>query len=295
MPHKHSRSRKRDETDFDLPPDRGTVLGASNRAHTNLSKSSERKRKRKALRSAGYGEDDTPRDFARLMQFQKGKRKLEGLDDGPAEKTKRLKQSQQSRSETNALSEIDVPKILPYERLSDFAARVDQSIPVAGLTRRGKGLGEASSRKEKRMQNMYADWRRQDAARRRREEEAREIAEEEAEELEEKIHASSGYTFDHGKKAKVRYGENDGGEEDDPWATLKERRGQPAGLHDVAQAPPSFKAIPRDKFKIKNGAHVQVDNVPNSAGSLRQREELGEERKAVIERYRKMMGVRKNK
>lgn len=79
------------------------------------------------------------------------------------------------------------------------------------------------------------------------------------------------------------------GDDDDPWAELKAKREAPKGLHDVAQAPPSLKKV-RQKFKVKDGAKVQVVDVPNAAGSLKRREELSDARKEVIERYRAMMG-----
>ena len=80
-------------------------------------------------------------------------------------------------------------------------------------------------------------------------------------------------------------------DEDDPWAVLKSKREAPKGLHDVVQAPPSMNVVPKEKFKVRNGAKVSVANVPGASGmkSLKQREELSEARKEVIERYRAMM------
>ena len=254
------------------------------------------KRKRGESDTTGYGSDDTPRAFTWLMQ--KGKKKRGGLDDGHSQRPKKPKIEQKASSRTDALPTEEIPKILPHERLSDFSARVDQAIPMAGLRRRGKGLldiGRHQSRKEKKMQNMYADWRRQDAARRTREEEAREIAEEEEEELEADMRASSGYSFKDDKNSKRKRSRKGGDEEEDPWARLKETRDQPRGLHDVAQAPPTFKTIPQEKFKVKNGAKVQTGNVPNTAGSLRRREELEKARNDVIERYRTLQGSRNGK
>jgi len=77
--------------------------------------------------------------------------------------------------------------------------------------------------------------------------------------------------------------------DDDPWEALKTTREKPRGLHDVAQAPPEFKILPKEKFKVRNGAVAQVADVPNKAGSLKRREELGEARRSIIERYRQMM------
>ena len=230
--------------------------------------------------------------------MQKGKKQRDGLDNGTPKTTKKSKVGQHVRSKGDSLPAIDAPRILPHERLAEFSARVDQAIPVSKLERKGQGISDMKgrqTRKEKRMQNMYADWRRQDAARRRREEEARGIAEEEEEELEASMEASLGHGFRDGKKRKRGGSGKDGSEQDDPWAKLKYTREQPRGLHDVAQAPPSFKALPQEKFKVKNGAQVYVDNVPSTAGSLRRREELGKERTAIIEKYRKLLSSKKSK
>ena len=81
--------------------------------------------------------------------------------------------------------------------------------------------------------------------------------------------------------------------DDDPWAELHAKRDKPKGLHDVAEAPPSFKSLPREKFKIRNGAKADVVDVPNAAGSLKRREELSETRRDVIARYREMMGAKR--
>lgn len=79
-------------------------------------------------------------------------------------------------------------------------------------------------------------------------------------------------------------------DDEDPWKVLEAKREKPKGLHDVVQAPPELKPV-REKFKTKkmNGAKVDVDNVPGKSGSLARREELGQARKDVIERYRAMM------
>ncbi|KAL9096912.1 MAG: hypothetical protein Q9165_000876 [Trypethelium subeluteriae] len=232
------------------------------------------------------------------MQMQNGREKRKALDDGQTKNTKKRRFEQNVSSNARSSPISGVPKILPHERLSDFSARVDQAMPMPKLERRGKGsteTGARQTRKEKRMQNMYADWRRQDAARRRREEEAREIAEEEEEELDAKMEVASGYTLIRGKKRKHTQSGKHGDEEDDPWAKLKETRDQPRGLHDIAQAPPKLDAIPREKFKVKNGVQVQISDVPNTAGSLRRREELGKARNSVIEQYRKLVRDRQSK
>ena len=73
----------------------------------------------------------------------------------------------------------------------------------------------------------------------------------------------------------------------------KEKREERKGLHDIVHAPPTFTKAPREIFKVKNGAGAKVGNIPNSAGSLRKREELGEERQKMIDAYRQMMAAKK--
>jgi hypothetical protein len=75
---------------------------------------------------------------------------------------------------------------------------------------------------------------------------------------------------------------------DDPWAILQERE-KPIALHDVVQEPPVFNVLPKERFKIKGGAKVNVANVPNKSGSLKRREDLGEMRNDIIARYRQIM------
>jgi hypothetical protein len=94
------------------------------------------------------------------------------------------------------------------------------------------------------------------------------------------------------QKRKLLVGEVDNGSEDE-WEALKKKKGERKGLHDIVSAPPTFKKVPREIFKVKNGAGAKVGNVPNSAGSLRKREELAEERKTIIDTYREMMAAKK--
>lgn len=187
------------------------------------------------------------------------------------------------------------PKILPGERLGDYAVRVDQALPITGLARKGRvnivGMKERQTRTEKRLQRMYADWRAEEARIKEKEEEEREQEEEEEEEREAN-YGTAGVEQGSRKGKKRRrkvIGEEGGADDDDPWAELKTMREERRGLHDVAQAPPVFKAVPREKFKVRDGARVNVADVPNKAGSLKKREELGEARREVIERYRAMM------
>lgn len=253
---------------------------------------------------SGYKHDDTPRAFARLMQFQTGqKRSRSGLDDGQDRRNPKKQKKGANGTPTAAVKEppaaeparAEMPKIQPGERLGDFAARVDHALPVGGLARKGKvkveGLKERQTKTEKRLQKMYASWREEEARRKEREEERIEQEEEAEEEKEAELGGQSvrlPASSKAGKRKKV-IGEAAGSDDDDPWAQLKLKRDQPKGLHDVVQAPPNFKAVPKEKFKVRNGAKADVVNVPTAAGSLKRREELSAARREVIDRYRHMM------
>jgi len=229
--------------------------------------------------------------------------------------TSKARQPKAKAHQQQGKDKPQLPKILPGESLSEFNARVNAALPVSGLTRKLKkndstadipALRERRTKTEKRLHKMYDEWRQQDTKRKEKLDEARELEDELRDEEEVNNHGNrSGGAFappryepeededDEGKKGKKRrkrmIGEaND--KDDDPWAELKKKRDAPKGLHDVAQAPPEFKAVPREKFKVRNGAVARVADVPGASGSLKRREELGEERKAVIERYRAMMG-----
>ena len=230
------------------------------------------------------------------------KRPRSGLDDGSnttASKKKRKTDPPQSEDAQVSVPEVSIqsemPKILPGERLGDFAARVDHALPVGGQARKGKvkveGLKERQTKTEKRLQKMYAAWREEDARRKEKEEERKEQEEEAEEERQATMGGQSTQLPTSSNKIKRRKmtGEQGNIDDEDPWAELKARREKPRGLHDVVQAPPSLKAAPKEKFKVRNGAMVNVENIPTSAGSLKRREELSGARKEVIERYRAMM------
>ncbi|KAJ9637681.1 hypothetical protein H2201_006806 [Coniosporium apollinis] len=303
MPHKHTRTKGQDVESYDLPPSTfAKPLPVTNRAQKSAIKSKKAPSKRKkAEHSEGYGRDDTPKAFARLMQFQATGKGPRGLDTGDKPKNKKRKRGQEVAEDAPENPEkpsVEMPKILPGERMSDFAARVDQALPVSGLARKGgnvAGVKERQTKTEKRLQKMYAEWRRDEARIREKEEEARELAEEEDDEQAVIFEDKTAELPAKGKKGKRKrlIGEQRDGD-DDPWAVLQASREQPKGLHDVAQAPPQFKSLPTEKFKVRNGAKVSVGDVPNAAGSLRRREELGEARKSIIEQYRKLMESKRN-
>ncbi|KAK5684100.1 hypothetical protein LTS10_003964 [Elasticomyces elasticus] len=329
MPHKHTRRPGAANTaDYNLPPTNlAKPLPAfpggvpKDGKKTQLKRGQRKpqtqqsqKRKREAAdivavggssnsSSKGYKSDDTPRAFARLMAFQTTGKRVSGLDDGSGgRKAKKRKVAEEKRvveavSKPVVVKKVveevqELPKILPGERLADYSARVDRALPMsATLARKGnvkvEGVKERVTKTEKRLKKMYASWREEEA---RRKEKVEEAAEEE-EEAEEERRAKYGENYraaeSAGGKRKRVIGEEV--EEEDPWKVLEERREKRKGLHDVVTAPPTMKVIPKERFKVKEGAKVDVNNVPGKAGSLKRREELGEARRDVIERYRAMM------
>ncbi|KIW03783.1 uncharacterized protein PV09_05086 [Verruconis gallopava] len=297
MPHKHKRRKTSDDAAFDLPP---TTLAKALPVKNATAKPTEGKhhisqQKKKKNKEQAY-QDDTPRAFKQLMQLRKTGKGYKGLDDGPqkrqaqqkaGDKRKRNQDDQEpeDRPSEEAESKPEL-KIRPGERLSDYAARVDRALPVAGLiTKNNKVEGMREQRKtrhEKKLQRLVNNWKAEEARR-------IEKAEEEWDEVEEEIDEQKAMWEAHAptsrKKAKRK------GNDDDPWAELKKKRDKPKGVFDVAQAPPQFTKVPK-AFKIRDGAGVKVDNVPN-VGSLRRQEILSETRQDVINRYRQMMQAKR--
>ncbi|PSS02406.1 hypothetical protein BD289DRAFT_471003 [Coniella lustricola] len=270
--------------------------------------------------------DDAPRAFKRLMALKDGRKVRDGLDDGsrPANNKKKRKAAAAGaeEDEVKAASEAaaivaaakkkNIPTIQPGERMSEFAARVDAALPVMGLVKKstkGKdplGLKVHRTLKEKKMHKLYDEWRREEAAIQEQRREELEDAEEREMEEEGAAGGSVKWRVDMeseaatgGKKGKKKGGkrgkgaksvwEVDDGDDADPWEALKKKRGEAKiGLHDVVKAPPVFKTIPKQVFKV-GGATVDVGTIPKSAGSLKRREELQTVREEVIASYRKMM------
>jgi hypothetical protein len=262
--------------------------------HRNAKTDEVTKRKRRKQKSH-KDDDDTPRAFKQLMQLQKTGKGLKGLDDGrvqaaAGQKRKRNGEVQDASKDEEPTAEQTASelKIKPGERLTDYAARVDQALPVSGLiAKHNKVEGQREQRKtkhEKKLQRLVNNWKAEEA---KRIEKAQEDWDEEDEEEDEnaalwEAHAPA-YGGGKGKNKAKKGGKGD----DDPWAELKKKRDKPKGIFDVVQAPPQFSKVPKE-FKIKDGARVDVNNVPNS-GSLRRQEMLSETRKDVIARYRAMM------
>ena len=231
-----------------------------------------------------------------------------GLDDGVrVPKKKKIKVEEDAglpaKQEEQAVAKTPMPTIKPGERMAEFSARVDAALPVSGLINKtakgGKdplGLKVGRTKKEKKMQRMYAEWREQDVRIKEKREAA--LEEKEMDELEEgeggqvvwadpsASTSSSKKKKGKGKKKRV-VGEIEDGE-NDPWAKIQRERGGKVAFGDVVQAPPVFTKAPREKFKVR-GAGVEVGDVPKASGSLRRREELGEVRRSIVEGYRAMM------
>ena len=259
----------------------------------------QQQRRRNKTKSGKGIDDDTPKAFARLMAFQnEGKRAPSGLDDGIQKKKGKGKgpqvnnnkvtdASQQELRATMAQTTEDastitttapVPQIMPGERLSDFALRVDQSLPLTGVPKHtirnnipGLNIKTPLTKHNKRLARMQRDWRTQDAKIRDREEEAEEdLAEKREEEGLLWLGVEAGKAGGKGKKKKKR----DQEEEADPWKVLERKRreqeraelaengggvaiggrtAQSRGLSakDMVQAPPVLKPI-KNIFKEKH-------------------------------------------
>ena len=243
------------------------------------------------------------------MNFRNTGHGPNGLDNGD-ETSKRRKAGQRkivtstqdiSTDSRNKDAAPKIPNILPGERLSDFSARVDQALPVTGLAKKGKKVDgirdHRITKHERRLKRLQEEWRKEDKRLREKVEEQRELAEEaEAEERDLWDDRTGDVPATKGKKGKRKriLSElmNEKNDDDDPWAVLQDRE-KPIALHDVVQAPPVFNVLPKERFKIKGGARVDVANVPNKAGSLKRREDLGQTRNDIIERYRQMMSEKR--
>ncbi|KAJ9288015.1 hypothetical protein DTO021C3_4419 [Paecilomyces variotii] len=293
-----------------------------NKKNTDVANGAATNKKKKS-RAGGGLVDDTPKAFARLMQLQKTGRMPSGLDDGS--KTKKRKrdgagddnnEKAAKKAQVSASSKDNpaIPKILPGEKLSDYSARVNMALPLSGISKsRNPASGELpklretrQTKHEKHLRRLQKGWREEEAKIREREQEEREEREAEMEEQldlwkEWEAEAGKNKAKKKGNKSKKKKkGKNgldsdiDDDDDDDPWEKLKERdrASRPANPLEVVQAPPQL-IKPREVFKVRGGARVDVANVPNAAGSLRRREELAGERKSIVEEYRRLMAEKR--
>ncbi|KAL4807664.1 hypothetical protein BDV18DRAFT_135769 [Aspergillus unguis] len=271
-------------------------------------------------------EDDTPRAFRQLMQMQarhqaraakkqntdsdsSGSDSGDSDSDRPAPRNKKTatKKTTSTEPSETGIKEKTAPKILPGEKLSDFAARVDREMPLSQMQRTAKSnqpdnlpkiRDHKVTKHEKHLKRLQKQWREDDV--RIKEREAAE-QEEKEEEMEEQLQLWKDWDAEAGKKkrnpnhsqssGKKRKGAGDDDDGPDPWAKLKKKRAT-VNPFDVAQEPPQLKK-PREIFKMRGGAKVDVANVPAGAGSLRRREELASERRNIVEEYRKLMAEKR--
>lgn len=306
----------------------------------------EKKKPKKKPAEKPY-KDDTPKEFSRMMnRFTKvsnpaptddGKKKQQQQPQQQQGRKRKLAEAGESNDNKNdnknknAKKTIEVPKILPGERMSDFAARVDQALPFTGITKKSgltstdpkdsalRGLREdRQTRHERKLKRLQQGWREDEARIREKEEEAREerdAKEEELNEMWKQWEAEAGGPLPGaadrkkkgkstaGKKKKKKSGDDSDVESEsddaDPWAKLNRKKkahaSRPMNPLETVLAPPQNLVKPREIFKVHGmrGAKADVANVPAAAGSLRRREELASERKNIVEEYRKLMASRR--
>ncbi|KAE8380130.1 hypothetical protein BDV26DRAFT_290691 [Aspergillus bertholletiae] len=325
MPHKHKR-KQNDADIYDLPPSMIAkalpVRDPNSKNKTSKKNVKETKPQDKLqARRKGATDDDTPKAFLRLMQFQtRGKQAPSNPNTGESKKRKRGAENTDNATQTTRKKaapaaaveqSTDVghqmkPKILPGEKLSDFAARVDREMPIAGMKRSDKpsksDLADIREHKvtkhEKHLLRLQSQWRKEEA-----EIQEREVAEREEREaeLEDQLELWKEWEMEAGQgKAKKKGGGarkkgGQGADKSDPWAKLKkskDRLNKPANPFETAEAPPQL-TKPREIFKVRGGAKVDVANVPTAVGSLRRREELANERRNIVEEYRRLMAEKR--
>ncbi|PYH44001.1 uncharacterized protein BP01DRAFT_92175 [Aspergillus saccharolyticus JOP 1030-1] len=256
------------------------------------------------------------------------KRKRGGVEagEGPQKKQQKQQQQQQQKqkqkkggmdtatkqSNDDATNTTTAPlKILPGEKLSDFAARVNREMPLATMNRSSRPAAaelakireHKVTKHEKHLLRLQAMWRKEEAEILEKEAAQREEREEE---MEEQLQLWKTWEAEAGqrkakkkgsgtkKKGKQAGTESTVDDDPDPWAKLNKRDRVNKQLNplDVVQAPPQL-TKPREVFKIRGGAKVDVANVPAAVGSLRRREELATERRNIVEEYRRLMAEKR--
>lgn len=278
MPHKHTR-REHDASQFDLPPSeiaRPLPVNRSNKHNDGKKGPGENIAKK---RKAQGSQDDAPRAFKRLMAFANGKKTRSGLDDGAKQPKRKATNSTSSVAAAAAASATptqtsdvatELPTIRPGEKLSDFAARVDQALPLSGLVTKtvkdGKdviGLKVRRTTKERKMHKLYDQWREEDKKIKERRAEAQE--EETERQIDEDLANGTwrDWTKDYskdvardddttGKKKSKKKKKNKKRKEDDPWKEFEKKHAEPRrGLHDIVQAPPELRG-PGNKLKVRD-------------------------------------------
>ncbi|KAG0634116.1 hypothetical protein HOY80DRAFT_1100593 [Tuber brumale] len=234
MPNKKGRRKNLPKIDYDLP------------TPTAQPPTKKRKRSQKT-------DDDTPREFTRLLsRIQQNKPKRSGLDDPPT-KARKL----------HPISEL---KIQPSESLRQFNRRVDVSLPI---TLKPEGSSKAQRAKEKKKRERAKSTPVAGGGPNDGSSEGEALGEE---------------------GGKSKRGRNKGrAVSPDPWAALAEKR-QVARFSDIAKAPPT---LVKPKSVLHSRGIVDVEGVPKSSGSLARREGLAGERRGIVEGYRRLVEERR--
>ncbi|KZZ91618.1 hypothetical protein AAP_03324 [Ascosphaera apis ARSEF 7405] len=137
---KNNNKRKRRGGDGGAATESTAAETATATKSTSTSTSKAKATAEKMKKKRKTNQDDTPKAFLRIMQQMQGKKLDRGPDDGNDRRSKKKKgQNDDIKEEpTPAQPEkkIPIPKILPGEKLSDFAARVDQAMPLSGIAKR---------------------------------------------------------------------------------------------------------------------------------------------------------------
>ncbi|KAF4553859.1 Hypothetical protein D9617_6g095920 [Elsinoe fawcettii] len=314
MPHKHTRrAGGPSDKDFDLPPtSRAKPLAVGKKSGTTELKGKKRKR---------GNEDDTPREFKRLMELQKhmSNKKSGGVpkaridrEDVPRQKKNRAAPLKKGSEETaikveeeavdGSHEDKDVKKAEKPKRSNGLC---DPAWGVRGpLDKDVPALKEKSSRLQRKIEKKVATWRNEDERlRKKREDDIAKYREQEEERIAtllEKSGMSSSVMDDPDvlkqlglddeadevaeKEIMAKRGKKKRrGKEEDDFAVLKDKREKPKGLHDVAKAPPELKKL-KDRFKAQ-----RPGTIAGGEGGLKRKADLSEARQEVIRRYREMM------
>ncbi len=247
----------------------------------------ERKEKRERKKQKkNTTENDIPKSFARLLAFQKtGKGLPSGLDDGTKtrKKTKKKGANEGANDESNGSnedgSELTENKnkkqqqqqqqklqILPGESLGDFAARVDQSLPLTSIPKhQTRETGTAGiikthlTKHNKRLARLQSEWRATEQKLKAREQdEEDELADKREEDALLWLSAGVQVSADARRilpptSSKKKKRKDD---DADPWKQLEKKRrlegelARQRNLQDVVLAPPTLKPL-KNIFKEK--------------------------------------------
>lgn len=259
---------------------------------------SNKRRKPNSIKSKQSLQDDTPKQFARMMAWQAAGKVPSGLDNGDS-KPKTKKQSkpptittttetssppstaQTSKSKPlNSETSQSQPKILPGESLSSFSLRVNQSLPLSTIPRTttNKNIPQdikpraPLTKHNRRLQRMISSWRETDAKlKTQAEEDQSDYSADSAAEEENKLWNSVRAARIDRKGKKKNKKTTTRPEDDDPWKQLekkKRRETKQKSLQDVVTAPPELKAV-KSKFKTteKDFEGVDLRNGIGNSGS----------------------------